>query len=54
MLLLANQLFDLSSLFKDTRNMNVTPAAHRYCKLDLSSNRFGFIIEKAFGKLISD
>ena len=30
--------------------MNVTPAAHKYCKLDLSSNRLGFTIEKALGK----
>ena len=45
---------DINCLFKDTRNIKDTPAAHKYCKFDLSSILFGFIIEKAFGNLISD
>ena len=36
------------------RNIKVTPAAHKYCKLDLSSKRLGLTIENAFGNLISD
>ena len=47
-------IFFLNSLFNDTKNIKETPAAHKYCKLDLSSNRFGFTIENAFGNLISD
>ena len=34
--------------------MKQTPAAHKYCKFDLSSNLLGLTIEKAFGKLTSD
>ena len=44
----------LNCLFKETKNINDTPAAHKYCKLDLSSNLFGFTIEKALGSFISD
>ena len=42
---LINQSVDLSSLFKEIKNINVTPAAHKYFKSDLSSNLFGFTIE---------
>ena len=41
-------------LFKAIRNKKHTPAAHKYCKFDLSSKRFGLTTEKAFGRLISD
>ena len=49
-----NQFLFLNCLFNETRNIKDTPAAHKYCKLDLSSIRFGFTIEKAFGNFISD
>ena len=49
-----NQFLFLNSLFKETKNIKETPAAHKYCKFDLSSNRFGLTIENAFGNLISD
>ena len=34
--------------------MKDTPAAQRYLRFELSSNLFGFTMEWAFGKLISD
>ena len=43
-----NQSFFLSSLFNETKKIKVTPAAQRYFRSELSSKRFGFIIEKAF------
>ena len=49
-----NQFLFLNSLFKETKNMKETPAAHKYCKFDLSSIRFGFTIENASGNLTSD
>ena len=42
-----NQFLVLNCLFSETRNIKDTPAAHKYCKLDLSSTLFGFTIEKA-------
>ena len=53
-LFLLNQFLDLNSLLIDTKNINDTPAAHKYCKLDLSSKRLGLTIENALGNLISD
>ena len=44
-LLSINQFFSLNVLFKPTRNINETPAAHRYFKLEVSSIRLGLIIE---------
>ena len=49
----SNQFLFLNSLFKDTKNIKEIPAAHKYCKLELSSKRFGLTIENALGKLIS-